>query len=166
MGFLHKLFGIDEVEAKSKKILKEIFSLLEFDVKFSSFDEHSGKKRLNLIYNKDDVNVLVGKNGKNIMALENFLNIILNKKLERKDVQIMLDVNDYRKNKELFLKDIALKAGEEVLKTRKNVVLRPLNSYERKIVHTTLKKIKNVKTKSLGNGDLKKILVTYNEDIK
>lgn len=76
----------------------------------------------------------------------------------------MLDVNNYRKKKDMFLKDIAIKAGEEVLKTKKKVYLKPMNSYERKIVHITLQNVKNVSTKSIGRGKLKKIIVFYKNE--
>jgi|MTBAKSStandDraft_1061840.scaffolds.fasta_scaffold39294_2 spoIIIJ-associated protein len=164
MSLLQKLMGTDE-DSKIKKTVKCVFKQIGFDVKIEGFDEYHNRKRLNLTYAADDVNVLVGKNGKNIMALEFLINIMLKNRYSL-ETHLMLDVNQYRKNKDVFLKDIALKAGEEVLKTGKDVILKPLNPYERKIVHTTLKKIKYVRTKSLGKGELKKILVTYARDEK
>lgn len=162
MGFLSNLFSTDP-DAKVKKIVKDIFKNIGFSaVEFGDFDEYNDKRRLNLSYNGENANVLVGKNGKNIMALEFLTNIII-KNRTGEDPNLLLDVNDYRKNKDVFLKEIALKAGEEVLKTKQEIVLKPLNPYERKIVHLTLKKIKRIQTKSIGRGDLKKIIVSYTE---
>ncbi|TYB31862.1 MAG: hypothetical protein FXF47_01975 [Candidatus Mcinerneyibacterium aminivorans] len=162
MKFLKKIFNLDE-DSKIKKILKEVFNVIEYNVEFSDFDKYNGNKRMNLKYDDDDVNVLVGKNGKNIMALELLVNIILKKRLDTA-TKIMLDVNDYRKKKDMFLKDIAIKAGEEVLKTKKKVYLKPMNSYERKVVHKTLQNVKHVNTKSIGKGKLKKIVVYYSHE--
>ncbi len=162
MSLFQRLIGSDD-ESKIKKTLKTVLKQIGYDVKYESFDDYNQKRRLNLLYEKDNVNVLVGKNGKNIMALEFLTNIIIKNRYGF-DANLMLDVNNYRKNKDIFLKDIALRAGEEVMKTRKNIMLKPLNSYERKIVHTTLKKIRNIKTKSLGKGELKKILVKYSNE--
>ena len=162
MSLFQRLIGSDD-ESKIKKTLKTVLKQIGYDVKYESFDDYNQKRRLNLLYEKDNVNVLVGKNGKNIMALEFLTNMIIKNRYGF-DANLMLDVNNYRKNKDIFLKDIALRAGEEVMKTRKNIMLKPLNSYERKIVHTTLKKIRNIKTKSLGKGELKKILVKYSNE--
>ena len=160
MNFLKKILKID-TNSKIKKILEEVFDIINYDVELNDFDEYNGTKRMNLSYEEDDANVLVGKNGKNIMALETLINIILKKRLNIKN-KIMLDVNNYRKKKDIFLKDIAIKAGEEVLKAKRKVYLKPMNAYERKVVHKTLQNIKNVTTKSIGKGKLKKIVVYYN----
>ena len=160
MNFLKKILKID-TNSKIKKILEEVFDIINYDVELNDFDEYNGTKRMNLSYEEDDANVLVGKNGKNIMALETLINIILKKRLNIKN-KIMLDVNNYRKKKDIFLKDIAIKAGEEVLKTKRKVYLKPMNAYERKVVHKTLQNVKNVTTKSIGKGKLKKIVVYYN----
>lgn len=162
MGFLSNLFSTDP-DVKVKKIVKDIFKNIGYGtVEFGEFDEYNDKRRLNISYTGENANVLVGKNGKNIMALEFLTNIII-KNRTGEDPNLLLDVNDYRKNKDVFLKEIALKAGEEVLKTKKEIVLKPLNPYERKIVHLTLKKIKRIQTKSIGRGELKKIIVSYND---
>jgi len=160
VNFLKKILKID-TNSKIKKILEEVFDIINYDVELNDFDEYNGTKRMNLSYEEDDANVLVGKNGKNIMALETLINIILKKRLNIKN-KIMLDVNNYRKKKDIFLKDIAIKAGEEVLKAKRKVYLKPMNAYERKVVHKTLQNIKNVTTKSIGKGKLKKIVVYYN----
>ncbi|HMA69284.1 MAG TPA: R3H domain-containing nucleic acid-binding protein [Candidatus Mcinerneyibacterium sp.] len=160
MNFFKKILKID-TNSKIKKILEEVFNVINYDVELNDFDEYNGTKRMNLSYEEDDANVLVGKNGKNIMALETLINIILKKRLNIKN-KIMLDVNNYRKKKDIFLKDIAIKAGEEVLKAKRKVYLKPMNAYERKVVHKTLQNIKNVTTKSIGKGKLKKIVVYYN----
>ncbi len=162
MSFLSNLFAVNP-DVKMKKIIKDIFKNIGYDaVELGEFDEYNDKRRLNILYTGDNANVLVGKNGKNIMALEFLTNIII-KNRTGEDPNLLLDVNDYRKNKDIFLKEIALKAGEEVLKTKKEITLKPLNPYERKIVHVTLKKIKRIQTKSIGRGDLKKIIVSYTE---
>jgi len=160
VNFFKKILKID-TNSKIKKILEEVFNVINYDVELNDFDEYNGTKRMNLSYEEDDANVLVGKNGKNIMALETLINIILKKRLNIKN-KIMLDVNNYRKKKDIFLKDIAIKAGEEVLKTKRKVYLKPMNAYERKVVHKTLQNVKNVTTKSIGKGKLKKIVVYYN----
>jgi len=160
VNFFKKILKID-TNSKIKKILEEVFNVINYDVELNDFDEYNGTKRMNLSYEEDDANVLVGKNGKNIMALETLINIILKKRLNIKN-KIMLDVNNYRKKKDIFLKDIAIKAGEEVLKAKRKVYLKPMNAYERKVVHKTLQNIKNVTTKSIGKGKLKKIVVYYN----
>jgi Predicted RNA-binding protein len=72
----------------------------------------------------------------------------------------MLDVEDYRKKREDSLEALALRLSDKVKKTRKNVVMRPMTSQERRIVHTTLQSDPNITTYSMGDEPNRKVVIS------
>ncbi|HQM88904.1 MAG TPA: R3H domain-containing nucleic acid-binding protein [Exilispira sp.] len=58
-----------------------------------------------------------------------------------------------------FLKTIALKKAEEVKKTRRSFIFYPLDSYERKVIHTALQNDDEVTTESEGNSRYKRVKI-------
>jgi len=89
--------------------------------------------------------ILIGKEGKTIEAIQVILNQYIKKQLEV-DIKIYVDASNYKgkklKNFEYEIKSIA----KSVLKTHVDVKLDPMNSYERKIVHSALQGFKYIKT--------------------
>lgn len=63
---------------------------------------------------------------------------------------VYVDVNNYRKERERLIVEIAKAAARKVLLTKGNVQLPPMNAYERLLVHTELATRPDVKTESTG----------------
>jgi spoIIIJ-associated protein len=59
------------------------------------------------------------------------------------------------------LENLADKLAYKVKKTRKNVVLEPMNPYERRIIHSTLQNNPNVSTKSEGDEPYRKVVIYF-----
>jgi spoIIIJ-associated protein len=109
------------------------------------------------VYGKD-LAVAIGKNGSGMDALEYLVNLIgKRKKLIEKNV--ILDIKDYRKKNDDKIKEIAINMAKKALKERKTIVLRPMPSHERKIVHNILSKVKNIRTKSRDDEPNRRIVI-------
>lgn len=63
---------------------------------------------------------------------------------------VHVDVNNYRKERERLIIEIAKAAARKVLLTKGDVQLPPMNAYERLLVHTELATRPDVKTESVG----------------
>lgn len=87
------------------------------------------------------------------------LNLIINREREEK-IHVVLDVENYRKKKEESLEALALRLSDKVKKTRKNVIMRPMNSQERRIVHTTLQGDPQITTYSMGDEPNRKVVIS------
>jgi len=72
-------------------------------------------------------------------------------------VRIIIDAEGYRKKKINTLKELAKKLAARVKKTGKIFSTSPLSAGERKIIHLTLQKDQEVKTQSVGEGELKRV---------
>ncbi len=95
--------------------------------------------------------VLIGKNSKHLIALQTILNLIINSYYEEDNQQIVkLDVGGYRHRRESQLERLAVDFGKQVAKTKQEIKLDHLNSYERKIIHDKLSTWKDVQTRSEG----------------
>lgn len=66
------------------------------------------------------------------------------------DGLVYVDVNNYRKERERLIIEIAKAAARKVLLTKGDVALPPMNAYERLLVHTELATRPDVKTESTG----------------
>jgi spoIIIJ-associated protein len=64
----------------------------------------------------------------------------------------VIDINNYRKEREKLILDIAKAAAQKVLVTKAEVRLPAMNAYERRLVHVELAMRPDVKTESAGEG--------------
>lgn len=63
---------------------------------------------------------------------------------------VYVDVNNYRRERERLIVEIAKAAARKVLVTKADVQLPAMNAYERRLVHTELATRPDVKTESIG----------------
>ncbi len=72
---------------------------------------------------------------------------------------VYVDVNNYRKEREYLIMEIAKAAARKVLITKTDVELPPMNAYERRLVHTELATRPDVKTESFGDKRDRRVVV-------
>ena len=73
--------------------------------------------------------------------------------------KVGVDVNNYKKERERLLTELAKAAARKVLAEKKDVELPVMNAYERRIVHVELATRPDVKTESVGEGSERHIVV-------
>jgi spoIIIJ-associated protein len=105
-----------------------------------------------------EAGILIGKQGRTLQYIIN----IINSKDKKKSKKIVLDIESYRKKREITLRNLAKNTAKRVLDTGKEISLEPMNPYERRIIHMSLQDSRYVKTKSEGNGLFKKIKIFRN----
>ncbi len=128
---------------------------LKADIKIGQEEKDS----INVCIYGDSLLHLIGKNGNVMRCIELILNISLNKgKEDRK--RICLDICDYRQKRELYLKELAMKTAQEVVRKNKEIILPPLPPFERRIIHLSLLNNNNVTTYSKGDGKNRRVVVT------
>ncbi len=102
--------------------------------------------------------LLIGKQGKNLDALQHVVNRIFARENEERTT-IVLDTEDYRRRHRVSLEDLAFRVADRVRGTGRRSVLKEMNPYERRLVHLALKNDPDIETISEGNGFLKKIRI-------
>ncbi|HPO48849.1 MAG TPA: RNA-binding cell elongation regulator Jag/EloR, partial [Spirochaetota bacterium] len=85
-----------------------------------------------------DSAIIIGKQGKTLEAIQTIINVIMNKN-SKEWIKIIIDIGDYRNRREKYLNKLAQNYASQVKKTRKPVLLEPMNPFERRIIHMALK---------------------------
>lgn len=122
-------------------------NMIEFDIEAGDNNKH-----------------LIGKNARNLMALQVLVSNIINKDAEEgEEKSVLVDVGGYKRKRERHLENMAVQIAKQVLKTKQKVTLDYLNAYERKIVHSKLSTWKNIKTHSEGEEPDRYLIIEYKE---
>ncbi len=109
----------------------------------------------------DDMGVVIGKRGETLDALQHLTSLNVNTG-DGDFVKVSLDTEGYREKRVKTLESLAAKLASKVAKTRHNVTLEPMNSYERRIIHASLQDNEFVTTYSVGQSPNRKVVIAYN----
>lgn len=109
--------------------------------------------------------ILIGKNGKTLLALNEVVAVALNAKFKRR-VRVLLDINDYKSDRYRKVVSIAKRVAGEVAKTKKDATLEPMPSDERRAIHNALGDYRNISTESIGSGRDRQIVIRYRKKDK
>ena len=106
----------------------------------------------------EKVSHLIGYRGEVLNSLQVVLSSVAGKGISEK-IRVTVDISGYKEKREKILIAFAQKEARRVLKTRKSITLEPMTAYERKIIHTALQNHPKVTTKSVGEGNNRKIII-------
>lgn len=154
-GFL-KLDIIADVEEYVKSIINGMGVSVNLEV--STSDNTTTIK----LYSPDS-SLIIGKNGQNLEALSLLVKQFV-KNITFNGPRIILDVEDYREKQIKRLERLAKNLALEVRKSKVDVEMDNMNSYERRIVHNVLTNFKGITTESIGEEPNRHIVIKYNED--
>lgn len=105
--------------------------------------------------------LLIGEHGQNLEALSHIVRKIAEKK--NPALKFVLDVNWYMKKHFEELRDRALMGAERVKYFKKEVMLQPMTSFERRVVHLTLQDRSDIITESSGYGVQRHVVIKLRE---
>lgn len=115
---------------------------------------------MQIFYNleTDENSLLIGREGRNLAALQFLLRGYLTQFTDSK-IMVNLDIGGYHANRTKQLEILATKTAKDVAKTKIPVKLDPMNSYERRIIHTKLAEWNDVETISEGEGPDRALII-------
>lgn len=148
---------IKEVTERADKFLKGVFAAMELQVEIQvTYSKEEGC--LNIEFSGDDMGILIGKRGQTLDSLQYLTSLVVNKG-KPNYIRVKLDTEDYRRRRKETLENLARGIAYKVKKTRKPVVLEPMNPYERRIIHSALQSNKFVETTSEGEEPYRHVVV-------
>ena len=106
--------------------------------------------------------ILIGKEGKTLNALQTLVRQIVRNKTNT-SIKINLDVSNYKMKKMKNIERIVRQVAKEVKASKVTVSLDPMNSYERRYVHTIISEYPELETESVGEGKERHITIKYKE---
>ncbi len=135
------------VIADAKKFLSEVFSAMNLQVEIDA--KFLDSKQLVINMEGPEMGVVIGKRGQTLDSLQHLVGLVVNKG-EFAFITVTLDTEGYRKRRRETLEHLAFNLAKRAKHLHKNVVLEPMNPYERRIIHSTLQNDRYVTTYSEG----------------
>lgn len=130
--------------------------------------------RLSMEYDHEEIKInisgenlahLIGKHGQTLDALQYLTNLTVNRNSE-KYIRVNIDIEGYRDKRKEALESLAFRLASRVRKSRKSIVLEPMNPYERRIVHSCMHKEMNIGTRSEGSDPNRRIVIYFDNKKK
>lgn len=133
--FVNVLLGLMELRAKA--VLREEENVVDIE--------------------GQDAEILVGRRGDALKSMEYLLNLALRD--PEVEPRVRLDSNGYRERRMRSLERLAEATARQVVEYGVPIRLEPMLSWERWVIHTTLKDREDVKTESVGESPERKVVV-------
>ena len=155
--FFDKIVVKNNPEKKAKNFLDGLFKIWGEEVEVIT-NISDGILKIEL--KGDNMGSVIGKRGETLDALQHLTSLNVNTG-DDEFIKVSLDTENYREKRNQTLAELAKKLAVRVAKTRKNMTLEPMNSYERRIIHATLQDDKYVTTYSVGQSPNRKVVIAY-----
>lgn len=150
---------MEKIEAIVKKLLKEMgFNEVVIDVKKDNSLKDRELLIIDIKLDPKEAKYFLSENALGLNALQHLIRILVFKS-NLSSIFLMIDINNYRKERESFLTELALKVAQKVRRTKKPVILEPMSAYERRVIHLKLAEYPDIVTESIGEEPERKIVV-------
>ena len=153
------IYTLTDIQNYVKEYLVKITKLMGLDV---TFESKIREQQIIIKMYSDNNSILIGKDGRTLSALNLIVKQLLSNNYKIYP-HIVSDVENYKEKQELNLERLAKKLAREVVKTKVDVKLDNMNSYERRIIHNTLSNNKKVSTISEGEEPNRHVVIKYVE---
>lgn len=151
---------ITDVQEELKKFLEETIKNMGLEIKLES---NIRENQINIKMYSDNNSILIGHNGQTLTALSTICKQYIYNQIGVYPY-LNLDVENYKDKKISHIERLAKNLAREVSKTKQEVVMENMNSYERRIVHNCLTNYKNVETISEGEEPNRHVIIKPKKD--
>ena len=128
---------------------EELLQLLGIEGTCSA--EDAGDNMVSVAIQAEETGMLIGYHGETLEALQLLISLA-NAKKSGEFVRVSVEVGDYKKNREAWLKSLVEQTKERVLQENQPVALPNLKPWERRVVHLMLQDDPDVTSESQGEG--------------
>ena len=97
----------------------------------------------------DDYGIVIGRRGETLDAIQYLARMVANKGSSGYK-RVSVNVGDYREKRAAVLTALARKNASRAVRTGRNIVLEPMNPYERRIIHTAVQDVEGATSYSTG----------------
>ena len=155
-----EVLNINEIIAFIKETISDIIRKMSAE---GNLEVRRREENITITIFSDNNAILIGKNGKNMSALQLIIRQMVNAKLS-KPLSIIIDVGNYKEKRARNIEYLAKKLAREAYKTKTEITMDSMNSYERRIVHSILADDKYVYTESIGEEPNRKVVIKLKEE--
>ena len=140
-----------------RTVLQRIVDSITDDAEISA-EENSGWLLFNV--NGGNAGILIGKKGQTLDAIQSLVEKIVNKHNPHNDkIRVQVDVGGYLETRKANLEKLAERLADKSKRIRKPISLGQMSASDRRIVHLALKNDPDIRTKSRGEGYMRKLVI-------
>ncbi|WP_054876714.1 RNA-binding cell elongation regulator Jag/EloR [Oxobacter pfennigii] len=141
----------------AKTFLRDVLDSMDIKAEIKVQEE---KDAIKVTLRGPNMGILIGHRGETLDALQYLVSLVVNKDSEGDEYKrVILDTENYRQKREETLVKLANRLAIKVKSTGKNVVLEPMNPYERRVIHSALQDNLYVTTHSEGDEPYRKVVI-------
>jgi spoIIIJ-associated protein len=153
----------DAVALAGREILGELLTRMEIAARITIHRAESTREGEEMHWILDikgqDVARLIGRRGETLAALQYLLRLIISRRLQTR-ANVIVDAGSYKASRSDRLKQLANRMAEQALSQGRTITLEPMPPHERRIVHLALRARTDVTTRSIGEGDGRKVTIS------
>jgi len=116
------------------------------------------EKYMNIMMHGQDIGILIGKRGQTLDSLQHLVGLVVNRG-RGPYINILLDAENYRHKRKETLEALAYNLVAKAKATQKKVVLEPMTSQERRIIHAAIQYEKSIDTYSEGTEPYRYVVI-------
>ena len=152
-----------EVVKVAKEVLERILSLMkitaEVELKYAYEIAGSETVPVALDIKGQDLGILIGRRGQTLASLQHIVRLIVAHRLKAR-APLVIDVEGYKQRRYRELRELSLSLARRVMSSGQPVTLEPMPANERRIVHLALAENHDVLTRSIGEGEARKVIIS------
>jgi len=138
-----------------KKTAEKLFEMLQVEGEITVEEAEEG---VNVVLSTQESGIVIGHHGETLEALQLILSLVAAKEIGE-FVRIALEVGDYRKSREEYLRSLAASSKEKAIAEGIEITLPMLKSWERRVIHLMFQDDKEVTSESVGEGKERVLVV-------
>jgi len=148
---------LDKVADTAVSVIQSILKTFGIESSIDEYEGEDGDIILDIV--GGDLAILIGRHGKTLDSLQTLVSAATSRQLGFR-YPILVDVEGYRGRRREKLEDIARRTAERVVRQGKAIRLRPMTSYERRVIHMSLREDRRVLTGSEGEEPSRAVVVS------
>ena len=146
----------EEHLASAKQIIADMLTAMGFE-EFTVYEDQLESRQI-LSISADNQAVLIGRKGESLTAFQSLFNAVLKHK-DPTAPFITIDIAGYKKERIEKVMRIAEETAQKVRDYGREQEMRPMNAFERRVVHMVLAEMPELETESVGEDPNRKVIV-------
>jgi len=147
---------LDQIADAAVAAFQQILDDFGIEASIEEYEGDDGEIILDAV--NGDLAVLIGRHGRTLDALQALLSAIVNRKLGFR-YPVIIDIEGYRHRRRQKLEDMARRTADRVSRQHAPARMRPMNAYERRVVHVALREDRRVVTESEGEDPYRQVVI-------
>lgn len=143
-----------EIGDRTRQLISGILTRIGIQ---GSVEVELGEEVVRAIVVTEEPALLIGRGGQTIDALQHLVNKALVR--TRTERRIQIDLENYREKRDINLRQVAARLCDKVTTENCVITLKPLNAYDRRLVHMEVAQFPQLASRSVGDGQNKKVQI-------